>query len=117
MADDVSSGSHYTNVSTDWALTWNVDCARDVMMTSSLSGSVLWVGSSGIRVWSAIQANKTHGLRVARICARGQQPRRRVTVREDDSKVRFRRRFHQWLHLFLLYTVVWSKHNFDNFHF
>jgi hypothetical protein len=31
--------------------------------------------------------------------------------------VRFWRRFHQWLRLGLLYTVVWSKHNFDNFHF
>jgi len=25
--------------------------------------------------------------------------------------------FQQWLRLFLLYTVVWSKHNFDKFHF
>ena len=33
------------------------------------------------------------------------------------SDVRFRCGFHQWLRLFLLYTVVWSKHNFDNFHF
>ena len=38
-------------------------------------------------------------------------------AREDVSDVRFRRGFHQWLRLFLLYTVVWSKHNFNNFYF
>jgi len=75
-------------------------------------GRVVWysgrVSSSGWRrrVW-----------RVARVCVRGQSPRRRMTAREDVSDVRFRRGFQQWLRLFFLYTVVWSKHNFDNFHF
>jgi len=36
------------------------------MLTSSLSGSVLWVESSGIRVGSAIRAKKRRGSRVAR---------------------------------------------------
>jgi hypothetical protein len=40
----------------DWTLTWHADWAYwrhgDVMMTSSLSGSGAWVGSSGIRVGS-----------------------------------------------------------------
>jgi len=83
------------------------------MLTSSLSGSVLWVKSSGIRVGSAIRAKKTRGSRVAR----GQPPLRRVLARAGMSHVRILRRFHQWLRLFLLYTVVWSKHNFDNFYF
>jgi len=75
-------------------------------------GRVVWysgrVSSSGWkrRVW-----------RVARVCARGQSPRRRVMARAEVSDVRFRRGFQQWLRLFLLYIVVWSKHNFDNFHF
>jgi len=55
--------------------------------------------------------------RMARVWARGQHPRQRMTAREDDFDVLFRRRFQQWLHLFLLYIVVWSKHNFDNFYF
>jgi len=54
---------------------------------------------------------------VARVCARGQPPRRSVTARAAVSNIRFRRGFYQWLRLFLLYTVVWSKHNFDNFNF
>jgi hypothetical protein len=54
---------------------------------------------------------------VGRVCARGQPPFQRVTARADVSDVRVRRGFHPWLRLFLLYTVVWSKHNFDNFHF
>jgi len=57
-----------------------------------------------------IWAKKTRG-------TRGPPPRRRVGARAATSDVRFRRCFHQWLRLFLLYTVVWSKHNFDNFHF
>jgi len=55
--------------------------------------------------------------RVARVCERGQQPRRSVTAREDVSDVWFWHRFHQLVRLFLLYIVVWSKHNFDNFYF
>ena len=62
-----------------------------------------WVGQ-------LIRVKKTRG-------ARGQTPCRRVMERAAMSDVRFWRRFHQWLCLFLLYTVVWSKHNFDNFHF
>ena len=49
--------------------------------------------------------------------ARGPTPYRRVMESATMSEVRFWCRFHQWLRLFLLYTVVWSKHNFDNFHF
>ena len=64
-----------------------------------------WVSPSGWR------------RRVARVCARGLQPSRCVTTRADVADVRFRRCFHQWLCLFLLYKVVWSKHNFDNFYF
>jgi len=72
-------------------------------------GRVVWYsGQVSLSGWRS---------RVARVCARGQSPRRRVTAREDCSDVRFWRGFHQWLRLFLLYTVVWSKHNFDNFHF
>jgi len=55
--------------------------------------------------------------RVGRVCARGQMPCRSVMESAAMSDVRFWRRFHQWLRLVLLYTVVWSKHNFDNFHF
>ena len=55
--------------------------------------------------------------RVGRVYARGLPPRCRVTARAAVFDVRFRRGFQQWLRLFLLYTVVWSKHNFDNFHF
>jgi len=55
--------------------------------------------------------------RVGRVCARGQTPCRRVMESAAMSDVRFWRRFHRWLRLFLLYTVVWSKHNCNNFHF
>jgi hypothetical protein len=55
--------------------------------------------------------------RVGRVGARGQTPCRRVMESAAMSDVRFWRRFHRWLRLFLLYTVVWSKHNFDNFYF
>jgi len=55
--------------------------------------------------------------RVGRVGARGQTPCQRVMESAAMSDVRFWYRFHQWLRLFLLYTVVWSKHNFDNFHF
>jgi hypothetical protein len=55
--------------------------------------------------------------RVGRVCARGQTPCRRVMESAAMSDVWFWRRFHRWLRLLLLYTVVWSKHNFNNFHF
>jgi hypothetical protein len=52
--------------------------------------------------------------RVWRDCVRGPaNPPARAAV----SDVRFRLGFQHWLRLFLLYTVVWSKHNFDNFYF
>jgi len=60
-----------------------------------------------------IRAKKTRVTRGACLCAWPAT----LPARKDDSDVRFRCRFHQWLRLFLLYTVVWSKHNFDNFHF
>jgi len=45
------------DVAADWTLTWHANCAcwchAYAMMTSSLSGSGPWVGSSGIRVGSA----------------------------------------------------------------
>jgi hypothetical protein len=52
--------------------------------------------------------------RVGPICALGQTPCRRVTAIYD---VRFWCCFHWCDRLFLLFIVVWSKHNFDNFHF
>jgi len=78
-----------------------------VMMTSSLSGSGTWVGSSGVRVGPAYPGEEAACDAWA------------VTspAREDISDVRFRRRFHRWLRLFLLYTVIWLKHHFDNFYF
>ena len=81
-----------------------------VMLTSSVSGSATWVGSSDIRVGSAHPGGED---------ARGAWRAWAVTssARDGDSDFRFRRGFQQWLRLFLLYTVVWSKHNFDNFHF
>jgi len=75
-------------------------------------GQVVWysgrVSPSGWRrrVWH-----------VACVCELGQQPCRHVTARENVADVWCRHCFHQWLRLFLLYTVVWSKHNFDNFYF
>ena len=72
-------------------------------------GSGHLVFGSGQPIW----AKKTRVTRGTRLCAWA------VTspARADVSGVRFRRGFQQWLRLFLLYTVVWSKHNFDNFHF
>jgi len=56
-AGDVTGGTHNDDVAADWTLTWHANCAcwrHDyAMMTSSLSGSGTWVGSSGIRVESA----------------------------------------------------------------
>jgi len=60
-----------------------------------------------------IRVKKMRVTRGARLCAWAVSSPARAAV----SDVRFRRGFQQWLHLFLLYTVVWSKHNFDNFHF
>jgi len=91
------------------------------MMTSQLCHAdviLIRVSHMGRVNWYSGRVNPSGGRRrvgrVARFCARGQQPRQSVKVRED---VRFRRCFHQWLRLFLLYIVVWSKHNFDNFYF
>jgi hypothetical protein len=55
--------------------------------------------------------------RVGRVGAREQTTHRSVMALTTMFDVRFWRRFHQWLRLFLLYTLVWLKHNFDNFHF
>ena len=56
-ADDVAGGFHCADVAADWALTWHAYyaccCHNYVMLTSSISGSVTWVGSTGIRVGSA----------------------------------------------------------------
>jgi len=94
-----------------WCHPWHAYCAcwhhNCVILTSLLSGSAMWVGSSGIRVGQPIRVKKT----------RGQTPCQRVMESAAMSDVRFWRRFHQWLRLVLLYTVVWSKHNFDNFYF
>jgi hypothetical protein len=142
-SDDVAGGSHCADVPADWSMmwlmTWHAYCAcwhhAYIRLMSSLAcllcmlmsllrhadviiirvshmGRVNWysgrVSPSGrrSRVW-----------RVARVWARGQSPLRRVTARAEVSDIRFRRGFQQWLRLFLLYTVVWSKDNFDNFHF
>jgi hypothetical protein len=45
-----------------------------------------------------------------------QTPCRRLIESAVMSDVRCWRRFHQWLRLGLLYTVVWSKHQFENFY-
>jgi hypothetical protein len=83
-----------------------------ILILVSHVGRVVWYSG---RVSPSRQRRRVR--HVAHFCARGQTPRWRVTSRDDDSDVRFRRRFHQWLRLFLLYTVIWSKHNFDNFYF
>ena len=57
-----------------------------------------------------IRAKKTHG-------ARWRAWTTTLSARAALSNVRFRRRFHQYDRLFLLYTVVLSKHHFDNFYF
>jgi len=75
-------------------------CHMCVMLTSSLSESCTWVGSS-IRSAHLGEEDACHAW----------------GAYVSMSDVRFRRRFHQWLRLFLLYTVVWSKYNFDNFYF
>jgi hypothetical protein len=54
---------------------------------------------------------------VVRVCARGQPPRRSVMARAAVFDFWFCCGFQQWLRFFLFYTVVWSKHNFDNFYF
>ena len=99
-------------ITSGWRHPWHAYCAcwrhNCIMLMSSLFGSITWVCPSGRR--RRVRS-------VARVCACEQQPRRRVMARAALSDVRFRRGFHQWLRLFLLYTVVWSKHNFDNFHF
>ena len=78
-------------------------CWRHLIRASHV-GRVNWysgrVNSSGWR------------RRVGRVCARGQTPCRRVMESAAMADVRFWRCFHQWLRLGLLYTVVWSKHNF-----
>ena len=60
-----------------------------------------------------IRAKKTSGTRGGRLHAWTTTSSARVAM----SDIRFRCRFHQCDRLFLFYTVVWSKHHFDNFHF
>ena len=112
MAAHFQATEHkFSSPLTGTCLTWHANWAcwrhADVMMTSSLSGSGTWVGSSGIRVGSAHPGEEDTWR------AWPATPPARAAV----SDVRFRRGFQQWLRLFLLYTVVWSKHNFDNFYF
>ena len=57
-----------------------------------------------------IRAKKTRGMRLRAWPACS-------SAHAAMSDVRFWRGFHQCAHLFLLYIVVWSKHNFDNFYF
>jgi hypothetical protein len=56
-AGDVDGGTHCDDVSGDCTMTWHADWVltvyTGVMMTSSLSRSGTWVGSSDIRVESA----------------------------------------------------------------
>jgi len=89
----------------------------DVMLTSwwhhPYSGLALGSGQLVFRSGQPIRVKKT---RVTR-GARGQPPLWRVTTRVVVADVRFQSGVYQWLRLFLLYTVVWSKHNFDNFYF
>ena len=112
-------------------LTWHADatitscwchpgafyCANDVIITvcwrhyypGQPRGSGRLVFGSG----QPIRAKKKHVTRGARLRAWTVTS----STREGVFDVRFRRGFHQWLRLFLLYIVVWSKHNFENFHF
>jgi len=69
-------------------------------------------------IWYSGQVNPSGWRRrVGRVCARGQTPCRRVMESAAMFDVWFWRRFHQWLRLGLLYTVVWSNNHFENFHF
>jgi hypothetical protein len=77
-----------------------------ILILVSHVGRVNWYSGWG----QPIRAKKTRGARLRAWAATS-------SARAAMSDVRFRRRFHQWLRRFLLYTVVWSKHNFDNFHF
>jgi len=83
---------------------------------SSLSGSGTWVGSTGIRVGSAHLGEEDACDACARLCAWAATPPAR-----DGAFRHFRRpistRFSTVASFFLLYTVVWSKNNFDKFHF
>jgi hypothetical protein len=133
-------GSHVADVSADWSMmwlmTWHAYCAcwhhTYIRLMSSLACLLCMLTSQlchadviNIRVSHVGRVNWYSGRvspsgrrrRVGRVCARRQTPCRRVMESAAMSDVRFWRRFHQWLRLFLLYTVVWSKHNFDNFHF
>jgi len=130
-ADDVAGGSHCADVSADWSLTWHATCAcwhhNYIMLIPSLSCLLCMLTSQlchadviNIRVSHMGRVNWYSGRvspsgrrrRVGPVCARGQTPCRRVMESAAMSDVWFWRRFHQWLRLFLLYTVVLSKHNF-----
>jgi hypothetical protein len=59
---------------------------------------------------------KTRGMRGARLYAWAATSSARDGA-GSHVNVRFSLHFHQYACLFLLYTVVWLKHDFDNFHF
>jgi hypothetical protein len=104
-SDDVAGGSHYADVSVDWSLTWHANCVclhhAYIMMTSSWACLLCMMTSQLchadiilIRVSHMGRVNWYFGRvspsgwrrRVARVCARGQSPRRRMT---SDSDVVF----------------------------
>jgi len=92
-------------VHTDVAI---MPCWRHPYLGQPRGSGQLVFGSS-----QPIRAKKTRVTCGVRLCAWPATSPARVAVFD----VRFRCGFHQWLRLFLLYTLVWSKHNFDNFHF
>jgi hypothetical protein len=100
-----------------WCHPWHAYCAcwHHIMSCwrHSLPGQPCGSGRLVFGSGQLIRVKKTRVTRGARLCAWV------VTspAREGVFDVRFRRGFQQWLCIFLLYTVVWSKHNFDNFYF
>jgi len=106
-----------------WRDSWlgaDMTCLLCMMMSQLCHADVIYIRVShmGRVIWYSGRVNSSGWRRrVGRVCARGQTPCRRVMESAAMSDVRFWRRFHQWLRLGLLYTVVWSKHHFENFHF
>jgi len=101
------------NASADWVLTVYTGIMLMSWWRHPYPGLARGSGRLVFGSGQLIQVKKTRVTRGVRLCAWA------VTspTREDISDVQFRRGFQQWLRLFLLYTVVWLKHNFDNFHF
>jgi len=130
-ADDMACGSHFADMSADMAcqLCMLTSCLHqvdvipsmptvhdDITNTSCWRHQYQYPGQShgsGQLVFGLglpIREKKTRGARLRAWTATS-------SARAGMSDVWFSRHFHQWLRLFLLYTVVWSKHNFDNFYF